>query len=65
MKNEKQVRQLQVGDVLSSGAVIVERPYDSIKCPKGKLNIGVDYGDGVKKIVQWGRNTTVGIKSKE
>jgi hypothetical protein len=59
---KKRIRHLQVGDILSSGAKIIERSYDSVRCPKGKCNIGVEYSDGTRKIQQWGKDTEVSLK---
>lgn len=57
----KQVKDLQQGDTLASGAVISEGPFDSVQCPKGKVNIGVTYSNGKRVIAQWGKYTEVRV----
>lgn len=61
---KKKVRNLLVGDVLSSGTKIIEKPYDSVRCPKGKCNIGLQYPSGAVRTSQWNKETIVTL-SKE
>ena len=58
---EKYVKDLSVGDKLSSGVKVFERPFGSVKCPKNQINLGVEYSNGDRKIVRWGRYTTVNV----
>lgn len=60
----KRVTELSVGDVLASGAKVIERPFDSVRCPKGKINLGIQYSNGERRIVQWGKSTTVFVVGK-
>ncbi len=58
----KRVIDLRVGDILSSGAEVTHGPYDSVKCPKGKINIGIRYPnetEGYRRV--WGKYTEVGV----
>lgn len=58
---KKKVRHLQQNDILSSGARIINNPYSSVRCPKGKLNVEVEYPNGQKKIQQWNKETIVDV----
>ena len=50
------VTELQIGDELSTGTV-THRPYDSVRCPKGKIHLGVN---GFLKT--WNKSTTITIQ---
>lgn len=57
---EKDVRvtELSIGDViLPTMGVVTHRPYDSVKCPKGKIHLGVN---GFLKT--WGKSTTIRVR---
>lgn len=57
IEKEVRVTDLQIGDVLlPTMGVVTERPYDSINCPKGKINLGIN---GFKKV--WGKSTTIKV----
>ena len=57
------VKDLQIGDELST-CVVTCHPFDSCKCPKGKINLEVRYPNGKIYSKVWGKYTTVGIKTK-
>lgn len=58
---KKLVKDLNVGDILKgSNYLIVEAPFDSVNCPKGKVNLGIKTVLGAK-IVQWNKNTEIVI----
>lgn len=59
---KKLVKDLSVGDILTSGDVVVEAPFDSCNCPAGKCNIGIRYLSGTVAVRQWNKRTVVGIK---
>lgn len=61
---QKQVRDLVVGDILTSGCEVIEAPFDSVRCPKGKCNIGIKHTSGTCVIRQWWKSTVVGVKEK-
>lgn len=58
---KKKVRHLQQNDILIDGTRIMNNPYSSVRCPKGKLNIEIEYPDGAKKIQQWNKETMVDV----
>lgn len=58
---KKKVKDLQVGDILSSGTKIVERPFDSISTPRGQINLTVEYPNGNRRTRQWGKHTEVDV----
>lgn len=58
----RMVKDLKVGDVLTSGDTVIEAPFDSVHCPAGKCNIGIQYISGIRKVQQWNKRTEVGIK---
>ena len=61
----KEVRYLKVGDVLSgSGAKIISAPAAGLKTPAGKVEVGVEYAGGRKKMQLWGKYTLVGVKQE-
>lgn len=63
---EKDVRvvELQVGDILlPTMCIVTHAPYDDIKTPKGKINLGVrrpGQEEGYRKT--WGKSTTIKIR---
>ncbi len=59
---KKQVRYLQVGDILSSGAKVLTTPLSGIYTPKGKVEITIEYPSGKTRIQFWGKSTTVTTK---
>lgn len=61
---KKLVRDLSVGDILSSGCEVIEAPFDSCNCPVGKCNIGIRYKSGTTTIRQWNKRTEVTVKVK-
>lgn len=62
---ERRVSQLQVGDELSSGAKVISSPVAGLKTPAGKVEIGIEYPGGRRKLQLWGKNTTVGVKVRD
>lgn len=59
---KKEVRYLKVGDVLSgSGSKVIQAPSSGLKTPSGKVEIGIEYPNGVKKIQTWGKYTVVSV----
>jgi hypothetical protein len=59
---KKEVRFLSVGDILSgSRAKVISSPTAGIKTPGGKVEIGIEYPNGVKKIKEWGKYTLVSV----
>lgn len=61
----KQVKDLQTGDTLDSGTVVVEKPFDQVHTPKNKTNLVVVYPNGTKKFVTWGKSTIVKVMALE
>jgi hypothetical protein len=59
---KKQVKDLQIGDILSSGAEIIERPFDAIGLKSNQRKIGIKYPGGISKIQIWNKYTTVTIR---
>ena len=60
---KKEVRFLSVGDVLTgSGAKVISAPVAGLKTPSGKVEIGIEYPNGIKKTQIWGKYTVVGVK---
>lgn len=55
------VQDLRVGDELTSGAKVIEKPFQFVGDQNKKLKLVIQMGE-VKKLVIWGRYTTVGIK---
>jgi hypothetical protein len=58
------VKHLQVGDILSSSAVVMERPFDSVSTPSGKTNLSIRYPGAAPKLVIWGKSTNVNITNR-
>lgn len=58
----KQVKDLNVGDILSSGAEITHRPFDAIGLKSNQRKIGIKYSDGNVRIQIWNKYTTVSLK---
>lgn len=61
MKTKVQVKDLQIGDQLSSGAKIVSDPFESLHARKGKVIVGVLYSNGKLTTQEWGKSTTVTV----
>lgn len=66
---KKQVKDLQVGDVLTaSGAIIMRAPYpeDNPREGKNKVRIGVHYPNSKydHEVKVWGKYTVVGVQDK-
>ncbi|MGV8847613.1 hypothetical protein [Tessaracoccus sp.] len=57
----KPVKYMQVGDRLSSGAIIVTKPSRGIRTPAGKHEIGVKYSNGTTRRATWGSNTLITV----
>jgi hypothetical protein len=63
---KKRVIDLVSGDVLSGTKMkVVKGPYDSVRCPKGKTNLVVEYPNGEQYSKVWGKYTTVDVEEKE
>jgi hypothetical protein len=64
IEKEVKVTELLVGDKLcGSGAVITHAPYDSVKCPRGRIHVGVKYpteDQGYQRT--WNKSTTIKIQ---
>lgn len=59
---KKEVRNLSIGDVLTgSGAKVVSAPVSGVKVPTGKVQIGIQYPNGVEKYQVWGKYTIVSV----
>lgn len=59
---KKRVLDLSKGDVLSSGAEIVAKPYSGARVPSGKIYINVLYPNKQDYVtVAWGKSTTVSV----
>lgn len=59
---EKKVNDLQVNDVLDSGTVIIEKPFDQVRTPKGKTNLVVRRKvDRKDEFVTWSKATVVKV----
>lgn len=67
MMEKTQVQYLRKGDILSSGARILENPYPETHemYGKNKLCIKVRYLNGNVKYQRWGKYTTVSLMSSE
>jgi hypothetical protein len=61
----KRVYQLTVGDELSSGAKVISNPVAGLRTPSGKVEIGIEYPGGNRKLQIWGKNTTIGVKVRD
>jgi hypothetical protein len=61
------VNDLMIGDkLLGSGAIITSAPYDSIDCPRGKTNVGVQYpGDDKSFRRTWHKRTEIKVERNE
>jgi hypothetical protein len=59
------VSDLRTGDLLNSGTLITRPPFDSVKCPKGYINVCVTYSSGRNKTQQWRKSTTVRVVNRE
>lgn len=63
---KKEVRFLTVGDVLSgSGAKVISSPTSGLKTPPGKMEVGVEYANGQKKVQIWNKYTMVGVNTPD
>lgn len=63
---KKEVRYLSVGDVLSgSGAKVISAPVAGLKTPSGKIEIGIEYPNGQKRLQTWGKYTIVSVNVPE
>lgn len=62
-ESKKLVRDLKVGDVLTSGAEIASSPSAGLNTPAGKVEIVIKYPNGSKKLQVWNKNTSVTLKS--
>ena len=59
---KKRVLDLSKGDVLSSGAEIVAKPYSGARVPSGKIYVNVLYPNKQDYVtVAWGKSTTVSV----
>jgi hypothetical protein len=54
-------KDLRTGDVLSSGSKIFSSAFAGVRTPKGKVEIGVEYPGGKRKIQLWNRSTLIGV----
>lgn len=60
---EKLVKDLKTGDVLSaSNAKVISDPVALCKTPKGKVEIGIEYANGKKRLNYWNKYTKVRLK---
>ena len=57
---------MSVGDVLSgSRSKVISAPTAGIKTPSGKVEIGIEYPNGIKKTQTWGKYTVVSVDVPE
>jgi len=54
-------KDLKSGDVLSSGAKIFSNAFAGVYTPKGKVEVGVEYPGGKRKVQLWNRGTLIGV----
>lgn len=59
---QRMVKDLKVGDILTSGDIVIGPPFDSIRCPRTHCNICIQYVSGVRALRQWNKRTIVSIK---